>query len=139
MRAGVHLTLFHGRGGSVGRGGGPAHLAVLSQPPRTVDGSFRVTVQGETIEQQFGNGQSALATLDLYTASVLRATMQEGYQPPPEFREQIQALADESCTVYRDFVHNSEDFFKCAAPLVAVHMCTACILASPAPCSSLCG
>jgi Phosphoenolpyruvate carboxylase len=50
--AGVKLTLFHGRGGTVGRGGGPAHLAVMSQPPGSVDGSLRVTVQGETIEQQ---------------------------------------------------------------------------------------
>ena len=62
---GVHLTLFHGRGGTVGRGGGPAHLAVLSQPPGTIRGTIRVTVQGEVVEQQFGEKESAFHTMDL--------------------------------------------------------------------------
>jgi phosphoenolpyruvate carboxylase len=87
---------------------------VLSQPPGTVSGTFRVTVQGETIDQQFGQRESALGTLDLYTASVLRATLERGYQPPPEYRKVMQELADLSCKVYRSIVHNSEDFFKCA-------------------------
>ena len=51
---GVRLTLFHGRGGTVWRGGGPTHLAILSQPPGTIGGRLRVTIQGETVEQQFG-------------------------------------------------------------------------------------
>ena len=50
---GVAITLFHGRGGTVGRGGGPAHLAILSQPPSTVNGRLRVTIQGEIIENEF--------------------------------------------------------------------------------------
>ena len=62
---GVHLTLVHGRGGTVGRGGGPAHLAVLSQPPGTIRGTIRVTVQGEVVEQQFGEKESAFHTMDL--------------------------------------------------------------------------
>jgi len=48
------MVLFHGRGGSVGRGGGPTHMAIRSQPPGTINGALRVTIQGETIEQQFG-------------------------------------------------------------------------------------
>lgn len=114
VAADVQLTLFHGRGGTVGRGGGPAHLAVLSQPPGTVCGSFRVTVQGETIDQQFGHRESALNTLDMYTASVLRATLDEGYRPPPEYRDLMQKLADVSCSKYRGMVHESEEFFRCA-------------------------
>ncbi len=50
----VQLVLFHGRGGTVGRGGGPTHMAIRSQPAGTIQGSLRVTVQGEIIEQQFG-------------------------------------------------------------------------------------
>eukprot|EP00892_Ulva_mutabilis_P004795 jgi/Ulvmu1/2688/UM014_0144.1 len=116
----VKLTLFHGRGGTVGRGGGPAHLAVLSQPPGTVNGSMRVTVQGETIEQQFGHAASALHTLDLYTSSVLRATLVEGYKPSAEFQQLMQEVADESCTAYRKQVHHSEPFvryFHAATPV----------------------
>jgi phosphoenolpyruvate carboxylase len=113
LYADVKLTLFHGRGGTVGRGGGPAHLAVLSQPPDTVCGTFRVTVQGETIDQQFGHRESALSTLDLYTASVLRSTLDKGYHPPPEYRKVMQELADVSCKAYRSIVHGSEDFFRC--------------------------
>jgi phosphoenolpyruvate carboxylase len=51
---GVHLVLFHGRGGTVGRGGGPTHTAIRSQPAGTIQNTLRVTVQGEIIEQQFG-------------------------------------------------------------------------------------
>eukprot|EP00955_Chlamydomonas_euryale_P085490 364100-Chlamydomonas_euryale.AAC.68 len=50
----IKLVLFHGRGGTVGRGGGPTHMAIRSQPAGTIDGTLRVTVQGEIIEQQFG-------------------------------------------------------------------------------------
>lgn len=60
---GVKLTMFHGRGGTVGRGGGPTHLAILSQPPDTINGSLRVTVQGEVIEQSFGEDHLCFRTL----------------------------------------------------------------------------
>lgn len=65
---GVKLTFFHGRGGTVGRGGGPTHLAVLSQPAGTVNGSLRVTVQGEVIEQSFGEEHLCFRTLQRFTA-----------------------------------------------------------------------
>ena len=134
MCAGVKLTLFHGRGGTVGRGGGPAHLAVLSQPPKTVAGSFRVTVQGETIEQQFAHTRNALNTIDLYTASVLRATLEEGYTPPEAYRKCFQQLADTSCEVYRNIVHRSPEFFECASNLACcmslVPCCDNCCTAS---------
>jgi phosphoenolpyruvate carboxylase len=60
---GVKLTLFHGRGGTVGRGGGPSHLAIMSQPPATINGRLRVTVQGEVIEQNFGEHENCFHTL----------------------------------------------------------------------------
>ena len=66
-RHGVHLTLFHGRGGTVGRGGGPTHLAILSQPPGSIDTTLRVTEQGEMIRANFGLPGIAMRTLELYT------------------------------------------------------------------------
>ena len=67
---GVKLTLFHGRGGTVGRGGGPSHLAIMSQPPATINGRLRVTVQGEVIEQNFGEHENCFHTLDLYLSLI---------------------------------------------------------------------
>ncbi|KAM2657903.1 hypothetical protein EV1_013220 [Malus domestica] len=68
---GVKLTMFHGRGGTVGRGGGPTHLAILSQPPDTIHGSLRVTVQGEVIEKSFGEELLCFRTLQRFTAATL--------------------------------------------------------------------
>ena len=59
-RHGVRLTLFHGRGGTVGRGGGPTHLAILSQPPGTIKGCLRVTIQARCMTQGFGLRNRAL-------------------------------------------------------------------------------
>ena len=72
---GVPITLFHGRGGSVGRGGGPTHLAIQSQPPGSVDGTLRVTEQGEMIQAKFGLPGIALRTLEVYTTATLEATL----------------------------------------------------------------
>jgi phosphoenolpyruvate carboxylase len=68
----VKITLFHGRGGSVGRGGGPTYVAIQSQPPGSVQGRLRVTEQGETIQYQLGQPGLAMRTLEVYTTSTLR-------------------------------------------------------------------
>ena len=74
----VPVTLFHGRGGSVGRGGGPTYVAIQSQPPGSVDGTLRVTEQGEMIHAKFGLPGIALRTLEVYTSATLEATLAEG-------------------------------------------------------------
>ena len=109
---GVHLTLFHGRGGTVGRGGAPAHLAVLSQPPRTIKGTLRVTVQGEVMEQQFGEQEIAFRTMDLYTGAVLEATLAPAQCPTDEWRQTMKKMSEISCKAYRDVVRGNENFIE---------------------------
>src|SRR5205814_254390 len=73
----VHLTLFHGRGGSLGRGGGPVNRAILAQPPRSVNRRFKVTEQGEVVFARYGNARIAVRHLEQVTSAVLIAGTQE--------------------------------------------------------------
>ena len=119
-RHGVRLTLFHGRGGTVGRGGGPTHLAILSQPPGTIGGRLRVTIQGETVEQQFGEKEVCFRTLDLYTSAVLESSLAPAPVPDASFRAAMAEMAEASCAAYRAVVRGDPrfvDFFYAATPV----------------------
>ena len=107
---GVHLTLFHGRGGTVDRGGGPARLAIQSQPPGSVNGALRVTEQGEAIYAKFGILGIALRTLEEYATATLTATVLPVQDPEPRWRERMQRLADTSRAAYRRLVYETPDF-----------------------------
>ncbi|WP_375176501.1 phosphoenolpyruvate carboxylase [Marinobacter mobilis] len=116
---GVHLTLFHGRGGTVGRGGGPANRAILSQPPGSVNGSFRITEQGEMIRFKFGLPRLAEQSLTLYTTAVVEATLAPPPAAQPEWREAMDWLTCRSLKAYRDVVRENPDFvpyFRQATP-----------------------
>ena len=83
----VELTFFHGKGGTVGRGGNPSvYRAVLAHPPNTINGRFRVTEQGEMITQNFGSVEMAERTLDIYTSAVLREAFVDHVAPTKEWR-----------------------------------------------------
>jgi phosphoenolpyruvate carboxylase len=118
--AGVELTLFHGRGGSVGRGGGPTYLAIRSQPPGSIEGRLRVTVQGEMIQAEFGLTGIAVRTLEVYTTATLDATLMPPEEPKPEWRARIQQMADASAASYRRVVYQTPQFleyFQAATPV----------------------
>ena len=107
---GVKLVLFHGRGGAVGRGGGPAHQAILSQPPGTLGGAFRVTEQGEMIRFKLGTPAVAVETLSLYLQATIEATLDPPPEPTDDLRETISRLADASVHGYRETVRDGVAF-----------------------------
>ncbi|MBF0750999.1 MULTISPECIES: phosphoenolpyruvate carboxylase [unclassified Pasteurella] len=118
-KLGIELTLFHGRGGTIGRGGAPAHAALLSQPPRSLKNGLRVTEQGEMIRFKLGLPAVAVETFDLYASAILEANL----LPPPEPKAEWRAIMDElstiSCKIYRDVVRGDKDFvpyFRSATP-----------------------
>ncbi len=118
-RHAVELLLFHGRGGTVGRGGGPAHAAILSQPPGSVAGRLRTTEQGEMIRFKFGLPAIAVQNLNLYLAAVLEATVQPPPQPEAGWRALMDQLATDGLAAYRGVVREHAQFveyFRQATP-----------------------
>ena len=108
--AGIALTLFHGRGGTVGRGGGPAKVALFSQPPGSLKSGLRVTEQGEMIRFKLGMPDLAIKTLSLYTDAILEANLVPPPAPKQEWRNLMDKLADASCKIYQDIVRRDPDF-----------------------------
>jgi phosphoenolpyruvate carboxylase len=111
---GVRLTLFHGRGGSLARGGGPMYMAIKSQPPGSIRGSLRLTEQGEMIQYKFGiSPQVALRQMEIYTTATLMGTVH-----PPEsardhrWRTVMDRLAETSCKAYRRIVFETPAFLR---------------------------
>ena len=116
---GMRLTLFHGRGGSIGRGGGPTYAAIQSQPPGSIDGRLRVTEQGEMIQSKFGIPGIALRTLEVYTTAVAEATLRPSPMPSPEWRQCMEQLSQTAMAAYREVVRDDGRFvayFQAATP-----------------------
>ncbi len=116
---GIRLNLFHGRGGSAGRGGGPVEHALLAQPPGTVDGRMRVTEQGEVIQQKYSIPELAVFNLMQYTTAVAEATLVPPPVPKESWRELMEEMSTISCNEYRGVVRGHEkfvDYFRQVTP-----------------------
>ncbi len=107
---GVDLMLFHGRGGTVGRGGGPVEKAMTSQPPGSVKGKIRVTEQGEMIRYKFGLPKIAIRSFSTYVKATLKATISPDASPTQEWRDLIEEMSQKSLEGYRSIVRGHESF-----------------------------
>ncbi len=119
---GVRIMFFHGRGGSVSRGGGKTERAIIAAPRGSVNGSMRVTEQGEVIHRKYGIRSLALRNLEQTTGAVLRATLRPRPRDPREdhWKEIARELAGVSSAHYRALVHEHPDFpdyFRAATPV----------------------
>jgi phosphoenolpyruvate carboxylase len=117
----ITLRLFHGRGGTVGRGGGPSYQAILAQPAGTVNGQLRLTEQGEIIASKYANPIIGGRNLETLVAAVLEATLIGAQQKPPaEFLKSAALLSEFSMKAYRSLVYETkgfEDYFFEATPI----------------------
>ncbi|WP_349743195.1 phosphoenolpyruvate carboxylase [Roseateles cavernae] len=115
------LRLFHGRGGTVGRGGGPSYQAILAQPPGTVNGQIRLTEQGEVIASKYANPEIGRRNLETLVAATLEATLLHPTKSAPKsFLDAAQALSDASFKAYRGLVYDTPGFaeyFFAATPI----------------------
>jgi phosphoenolpyruvate carboxylase len=118
---GLTLRLFHGRGGTVGRGGGPSYEAILAQPPGTVKGQIRLTEQGEVIASKYANPEIGLRNLETLVAATLEATLLHPTRPAPQaFLDAAEAISQASMAAYRQLVYETPgftDYFFAATPI----------------------
>jgi phosphoenolpyruvate carboxylase len=120
---GVKLRLFHGRGGTVGRGGGPTHAAILAQPPGCFSGHIRITEQGEVLNWKYADPVLAEWNLELMIAASMETLTLHGEQQsqhPPGWEEAVEEMSQEAYRVYRREIADSPDvleYFEQATPV----------------------
>ena len=118
---GITLRMFHGRGGTVGRGGGPSYQAILAQPPGTVRGQIRLTEQGEVIGSKYANPEIGRRNLETLVAATLEATLLQPTKPASRaFLDAAAELSEASMGAYRSLVYETPgftDYFFGATPL----------------------
>ena len=124
--AGVTMQLFHGRGGSVGRGGGSAFEAIRGQPHGTVNGRIRITEQGEVIAAKYGTIETAAKNLDAVASATLLATLEPQKLSTPDYEKFASAMddiSDRAFNAYRDLVYGTEGFadvFRQMTPIAEI-------------------
>ncbi|MBA3995111.1 MAG: phosphoenolpyruvate carboxylase [Cyanobacteria bacterium DS2.3.42] len=115
-KEGIQLRLFHGRGGTIGRGGGPTHRAILAQPEGTVDHRIKLTEQGEVIAAKYAMNDIAVRNFDRLAAAVIEASLASpDVQSELLYKQRVpllESLSQKSFTVYRDLVYGSKDFIE---------------------------
>ncbi|MGA0892027.1 MAG: phosphoenolpyruvate carboxylase [Burkholderiaceae bacterium] len=120
-RPGIRLRLFHGRGGTVGRGGGPSYQAIRAQPPGTVGGQLRLTEQGEMITSKYAEPELGRRNLETLLAATLETSLLHGQtQPSTDFIQAAQAIAQASQQAYQALVYQTPafvDYFFEATPI----------------------
>jgi phosphoenolpyruvate carboxylase len=118
---GITPRLFHGRGGTVGRGGGPSYQAILAQPPGTVNGQIRLTEQGEVIASKYAHPEIGRRNLETLVAATLEATLLHPTKSAPKgFLEAASVISDASFAAYRKLVYETPgftDYFFSATPI----------------------
>ncbi|MFC5473855.1 phosphoenolpyruvate carboxylase [Paraherbaspirillum soli] len=128
-RAGIKLRLFHGRGGTVGRGGGPSYQAILAQPPGTVNGQIRLTEQGEIIASKFSNPEIGRRNLELLVAATLEASLMPNVADSKqakklgEFEQLMDDLSERAYQSYRNLVYETPgftDYFFASTPIAEI-------------------
>jgi phosphoenolpyruvate carboxylase len=122
-QAGVALRLFHGRGGAIGRGGGPANRAILAQPPGTMGSRIKITEQGEVIADRYGLPTLAYRHLEQLVNAVLRARFAPAALPDPAWERAFERLAAMARRYYRELVYEHRDFqtyFSSATPIAEI-------------------
>ncbi|WP_242025750.1 phosphoenolpyruvate carboxylase, partial [Leptolyngbya sp. FACHB-36] len=108
---GMELRIFHGRGGSVGRGGGPAYEAILAQPGRSVNGRIKITEQGEVLASKYSLPELALYNLETVTTAVIQGSLlRTGFDDIQPWHEIMEELADRSRRHYRSLIYEQPDF-----------------------------
>ncbi|MBI2970377.1 MAG: phosphoenolpyruvate carboxylase [Gammaproteobacteria bacterium] len=122
-KAGIPIAFFHGRGGSVSRGGAPTGRAIAAQPPGSIHGRIRITEQGEVVSSKYANRGTAQYQMELLAASVfqhsLKSLEEEALRPNPEFQEALEALSSLAHTAYRGLVEAEGliDYYNAASPV----------------------
>ena len=111
-RHGVRIRLFHGRGGSVGRGGGPSYDAILAQPGGAVQGQIRITEQGEIISSKYSNPEVGRRNLEILAAATLEASLlqEDVAAPDPAYLSAMEQLSESAYKAYRGLVYETEGF-----------------------------
>ena len=123
---GVKITFFHGRGGTVGRGGGPTYEAITSQPLKSINDRIRLTEQGEVIGNKYGNKDAAYYNLEMLVSATINRMIAEQKSPFSmfdRFGEVMDKVVDRSYDIYRDLVFGNEhfyDYFFESSPIKAI-------------------